>query len=240
MDRKTALRAAVFPLLLPLAAYALDVTPDRVFLCGAPGETVRADLSILNDSPEPVRVALEAHADSGKTWFGLGPRSFRLAPGARRVSRLKARVPVDPGERGGEIWARVFQSGAMEETRVIRRVTLRVAGTEIYEASIENLTAHADKGRVVVTADFENRGNVSLRPKAVAELARRNGALVRAAQDLTAAPVPPGARAPLCLEAALDGADWSGGGTLSCYFRDDEGKTLQILKTIGEAERAAR
>lgn len=219
---------------------ALDIQPEALFLRGEAGQAVSADVAVINDSTVPVRVALETRGflERPAPWLTLKPASMRLAPGARRVARLTAKVPEALGELEGEIWARQRLNGVLSETRTVRRVTLRVAGTENFEAQLKNVTAAAEGGNIVVRAVLENAGNVTLRVKLVADLERSDGPLVRATSDLTGQPLPPGSIVPVRLEAPAAGWRWAGRVALSAYYRDGEGKTVQVLSKFGEAPRA--
>jgi hypothetical protein len=137
----------------------------------------------------------------------------------------------------GEVWVRQRAPGELTETRVVRRVALRVAGTEVFEAQLKDIESGVEGNDVVVHAVLVNTGNVTLRAKLVADLERMDGPLVRAVTDLTGQPVAPGESVRARLAAPKVGWFWTGRGNLSAYYRDADGKTIQILKPIGEASR---
>lgn len=225
----------------PTAARALDLRPEMIALRGEPGDSISTDLAVVNNSSASVRVTLEVHGlgETPAPWLSLRPRTLRLPAGGRRTVRLSARVPNAVGELWGEVWLRQRAAGELTETRVIRRVALRVAGTEVFDAQLKDVKAAVEGNDVVVNAVLENTGNVTMRAKLVADLERLDGPLVRAVSDLTNQPLAPGESARVRLAAPKVGWFWTGHGALSAYYRDSEGKTFQILKPIGEPSRAA-
>ena len=231
-----------FPVLVFFAggpARALDLKPELIFLRGEEGAAVSTTIAVVNNSSETIRVTLEAHGpgEAPAPWLSLSPRALRVAAGARRVVRLKAVVPKAVGEMWGEVWVRQRAPGELTETRVVRRVALRVAGTEVFEAQLKDIESGVEGNDVVVHAVLANTGNVTLRAKLVADLERMDGPLVRAVTDLTGQPVAPGESVRARLAAPKVGWFWTGRGNLSAYYRDADGKTIQILKPIGEASR---
>lgn len=225
----------------PPAVRALDLRPEMIALRGEVGASISADLAVVNNSSAAARVTLEVHGlgESPAPWLSLKPRTLRLPAGGRRTVRLTARVPNAVGELWGEVWVRQRAAGDLTETRVVRRVALRVAGTEVFEAQLKDIGAGVEGNDVVVHAVLENTGNVTLRVKLVADLERMDGPLVRAVSDLTDRPLVPGESARVRLAAPKVGWFWTGHGALSAYYRDADGKTVQILKPIGEAPRGA-
>lgn len=213
-------------------AGALEMSPEYVRLSGKPGERVRADLVVVNTSSNPVVAVVEARAGDGSpaAWFSLSPRSVRLSPGARRTVRLKAIVPNATGEVSGEVWGRLTDAG-LTETRVVRRVTLTVSGTEKYEGALEGVGVDFSSAPVV-SAVFRNSGNVSLRPKFILEWAPERGDVPRWVRDASGEFVAPGTEFPLVFELEAASGPWSGRGTLSAYFRDGTGSVVQISTTI--------
>lgn len=224
-----------------IPARALDLRPELISLRGEAGASISTDLAVVNNSSAAVRVDVEVHGPGGSpaTWLSMRPRTLRLPAGGRRTVRLRARVPNAVGELWGEVWVRQRAAGDLTETRVVRRVALRVAGTEVFEAQLRDIAAAVEGNDVVVKAVLENTGNVTLRAKLVADLERLDGPLVRAVSDLTNQPLAPGESARVRLAAPKVGWFWTGRGALSAYYRDSDGKTVQILKPIGEPSRAA-
>lgn len=216
---------------------ALEFKPEAVFLRGVPGEKITTYLSLHNDSTLPLRVILETHNNpSDRPWLKLSLPSVRLRAGEVKVVRLAAKIPDHRGEVTAEIWAR-SETDKMTETRLVRRVVARVAGTEIYDARLEEVQVRSEQDAVAVSAELENRGNVSLRPKLVAQLTLRDGSSARVVRDLTDKPLAPGTVAHVRLDTALSPAQWNGGGDLSVYFRE-EGTTTQVIKKFGESSHA--
>jgi hypothetical protein len=110
------------------------------------------------------------------------------------------------------------------EIRVVRRVTLTVAGTERCEIRVGPVSARVGGGTASLTAPCRNEGNVAVHLKTVAELDFGNGVKIRSpAHD--AGRLEPGHETRVGDAVSTGGRAWNGRGRIFVYYRDENGKT---------------
>lgn len=169
---------------------ALTVSPPTQEIKADPGTTVEILATVTNRSQVqlPVSVRIEnfiASGDEGQvaltetgpwavsTWTSLTPDSFTLKPGENR--EVKATVTVPAGEAGGRYGSFVFSVAGAEGTgsstslsqEVASLFLLRISGDVTEQLAITSLTApvFSEFGPVPLTINYENTGNVHLRPR---------------------------------------------------------------------------
>lgn len=151
----------------------------------SPGSTFSRRFEVVNDSPQPITVALYAVASeiaggsftplAGRTpnelasWMSVAPSELRLAPRARQPATVTIAVPRDAsaGERYAAVMAESVgqQDGVAVNTRVGIRTYLDVGrgGEAPTDFVIEALTASRQTdGRPVVQATVRNTGGRAL------------------------------------------------------------------------------
>lgn len=228
---------AVALFLLASVVNALDVMPELIQLAGPHRARLETSLILFNDSPEPVDVHLEVGQEGNKddAWIRVSPRRVRLKPGEKKPARIKVRVPNDgQGQRESQVRAISRGMGAPVEYRVIRRVNLRIAGTEKYEVTLGEVETEILPDQVVVSAVLKNSGNVSVIPVCEASLILDDGHQVTAYQKQGVKVVSPGERARVRVEVPLPKGRWTGSGVVVANYKDAGGHTHRVEKTVGD------
>lgn len=220
-----------------LGAMALEVSPELIQLRGVPNARLTAPLTLKNDSPEPMDVLLsveETGSVDSPGWVRFSSKKVRIAAGQTRVVQLNVRVPRNgEGERSAHVWVRARAALSPLEFRTVRRVVLGIAGTERYELTIEGVSVEAQGAQLEVKADYQNTGNVTLLPLFGADLTMSDGGHSTAYQK-RASLLAPGARASARVAVPSSGRRWEGTGTVMAQFRDADGNTHRLNKTVGD------
>lgn len=224
-------------LLIAGGARALDLSPEIVQLAGPHRARLQAPLTLVNDSPELVEVRLDVEGNGGpeEPWIRVSPRRFRLKPGERQSAQIKVRVPREgQGERAAHVRASTRGVGALVEHRLIRKVNLRIAGTENYGVILGAVTSEMETDQVVVTVEVENGGNVTVIPVCEADLVLDNGQRVTAYQERGVGAVAPGNRVRVRVAVPLAGGRWAGTGVVAAHYKDADGIIHRVEKTVGD------
>lgn len=224
-------------LLIAGGANALDLLPEIVQLAGPHRARLQAPLTLINDSPDSVEVRLEIGSIEGQeeSWIRVSPQKIRLKPGERKSALIKVRVPREgQGERAAQVRASARGVGALVEYRLVRKVNLRVAGTERYEVILDAVSSETNADRVLVTADVANAGNVTVIPVCEANLVLDDGRRVTAYQERGVGAVAPGRRVRVRVAVPLAGGRWAGAGVVAAHYKDAGGIIHRIEKTVGD------
>jgi hypothetical protein len=220
-----------------LGLAALDMSPELVQVRAAPNARLSAPLTLKNDSTEEVEVRLGVHdlgAESVPQWVRVSPKKVRIPAGQNRVVQLKMRVPrIGEGERSAQVWAHSRASSSPVEFRLARRLTLRIKGTERCGLDINTVSVEPRGDRFEVKAEYQNTGNVTLLPLFGADLTLSDGRRTTGYQK-TASSIAPGARALAHVSVSSLGGQWGGAGAVMAQYRDIDGNTHQVNKTVGD------
>lgn len=220
-----------------LRAMALDMSPELIQVRAAPNARLTATITLKNDSTEEVEVRLgvaDFGVDSVPDWVRVSPKKARISPGQSRVVQLKMRVPrVGEGERSAQVWARGRSPLSPVEVRLARRLTLRIKGTEQCRLEINGISVEPQGDRLEVIAEYQNTGNVTLLPLLGADLRLSDGRRVSAYQK-RASSIAPGACALARLTVPSLGGQWDGGGEVMAQYRDIDGNSHRVNKTVGD------
>jgi hypothetical protein len=142
---------------------------------------------------------------------------------------LAVRVPRGEGERNASFVIRGVVGPDTYEYRIVRRITVRLAGTEKPEAALEDVwsvpLAEGGRGLSVL---FRNTGNISLRPRFVLETAGGAREVLGGEESLVA----PG-RA-LAHHWTLPSATEPGAepARLHAFFQDGNGETVSVQSAV--------
>lgn len=220
-----------------LGAMALDVSPELILLRGVPNAHLTAPLTLKNESPESVDVVLaieEAGSPDPLDWVRVSPKKVKIAAGQSRVVQLKVRVPRRAeGERSAQVWVRARATLSPLEVRTVRRLILSIVGTERFELTINDVSVESQGAVFQVKAEIQNTGNVTLLPMFGADLTMSDGGHSKAYQK-KASSLAPGERASARISVPSSGGRWEGTGTVTAQFRDADGKTHRLNKTVGD------
>ncbi len=157
-------------------AFALSVAPGRTEIRLAPGQNIKASLTVANDAKEIVQVEV-----SSKDWFVLeenksftvnswleigGAHQFSLKPGERREVALRVTCPKNAqGELVGMVSFLYHASEPSMVTPVISvSIYTVVAGTEKISGEISELGIRSSQSAIQVAIGVKATGNVHLRP----------------------------------------------------------------------------
>ncbi len=168
------------------AALALGVEPESIELVANPDTETRGVYSVVNNGGEPVRVTIQPEewprsavskdGTSIEKWLTVTPMEFDLAPKEQKEVRFTINPPTG---HGGELSAMIFFATTSPEGMM--NITTR-NGVSLYAAfadvmrpeclitdtGVSKFREKTDGGVVdrgiIFTINFENKGNVHLRP----------------------------------------------------------------------------
>ena len=165
---------------------ALGVEPENIELVVSPDIAMKGVYNVINEGSEAVHVKVQPenwprssagdNVISVDKWLTITPMEFDLAPQERKEAQFAINPPRD---HGGELSAMIFFATSSPEGAMT--ITTR-NGVSLYAAfadsmKLECLITNVDVSRfqqktdtgivdqgIVFTIDFENKGNVHLRP----------------------------------------------------------------------------
>jgi len=214
---------AIMLCLLPVwagAQVSVEVSPLRVELTGAPGESHTQAITLTNQGAAPVRIratiddwylskdgtpqfepAPPGTWSSAAGWIRLAPPEQVLEPGRQGVVRFTLAVP--PGTEPAGYRAAVmfeFADPAADPAARGRQVTFRSRVATVVYATVgqppiavdlTNLVVRAEEGKPPqIVATLHNTGRVHVRTKGFLTIYDQSGTVVRQV-DLPSAPVLP-------------------------------------------------
>jgi hypothetical protein len=168
-------------------------SPPRILASIAPGTNSTAPLIVMNQSkssisllvrvndlaPDPDSASFGVLTDVGDAprgageWLSVDRPTLELGPGERATVKVRIDVP-DDATAGGHYGAIVVETAADEtddapvqlRVRLVTHVNVLVPGDVQYAAKLSELRATAiSGGRLLVTARYENTGNIQSTPR---------------------------------------------------------------------------